>query len=79
MKEAIELSQKTWKTQDGILMTDYSSQAPNERFGKHAASVDVDNFREFLKETRDHDFDIMLEIKDKEKSALKAIEVVKNS
>lgn len=79
MKEAIELSQKTWKTQDGILMTDYSSQAPNERFGKHATSIDVDNFREFLKETRGYDFDIMLEIKDKEKSALKAIEVVKNS
>ena len=79
MKEAIELSQKTWKTQDGILMTDYSSQAPNERFGKHVAHIDIENFRGYLKETRGHDFDIMLEIKDKEKSALKAIEVVKNS
>ena len=78
MKEAIKLSQKTWEKQDGILMTDYSSQAPNGRFGKHATSIDVENFREYLKETREHDFDIMLEIKDKEKSALKAMEVIKN-
>jgi len=78
MKDAIELSEKTWKKQDGILMTDYSSQAPNERFGKHAIHIDVENFRDYLKQTREHDFDIMLEIKDKEKSALKAIEVLKN-
>jgi len=78
MEEAIKLSEKTWKNQDGILMTDYSSQAPNERFGKHAIHIDVENFRDYLKQTREHDFDIMLEIKDKEKSALKAIEVFKN-
>ncbi|NYT13723.1 MAG: UV DNA damage repair endonuclease UvsE [Candidatus Methanofastidiosa archaeon] len=79
MKAAVELSEKTWKKQDGILMTDYSSQAPNERFGKHVSHIDIENFRGYLKETREHDFDIMLEIKDKEKSALKAIEVVKDS
>ncbi|MCC7572019.1 MAG: UV DNA damage repair endonuclease UvsE [Candidatus Methanofastidiosum sp.] len=79
MKEAVELSQRTWKTQDGILMTDYSSQAPNERFGKHVPHIDIENFRGYLEETRGHDFDIMLEIKDKEKSALKAIEVIKDS
>jgi len=78
MEEAIKLSRKTWEKQDGILMTDYSSQAPNGRFGKHATSIDVENFRDYLKETREHDFDIMLEIKDKEKSALNAIEVIKN-
>ena len=78
MKDSIELSEKTWKKQDGVLMTDYSSQSPNERFGKHATHIDVENFRDYLKETREHDFDIMLEIKDKEKSALKAIEVFKN-
>ena len=79
MKDSIELSEKTWKKQDGVLMTDYSSQSPNERFGKHATHIDVENFRDYLKETREHDFDIMLEIKDKEKSALKAIEVIKDS
>ncbi|HNZ61271.1 MAG TPA: UV DNA damage repair endonuclease UvsE [Methanofastidiosum sp.] len=78
MKDAIELSEKTWKKQDGILMTDYSSQATNERFGKHTTHIDVENFRDYLNQTREHDFDIMLEIKDKEKSALKAIEMLKN-
>lgn len=78
MDEAIKLSEKTWSKKDGILMTDYSSQAPNERFGKHVDHIDVENFRQYLKETKEHYFDIMLEIKDKEKSALKAIEVIKN-
>jgi len=78
MNEAIKLSEKTWSKKDSILMTDYSSQESNERFGKHTAHIDIEKFGQYLKETKEHDFDIMLEIKDKEKSALKAIEVIKN-
>jgi UV DNA damage endonuclease len=36
-------------------------------------------FKTFLKETHDLDFDIMLEIKDKEKSALKALELLRTN
>lgn len=79
LSEAIRLSKKTWKNKDGILMTDYSSQAPNERLGKHAAHIDMKNFSKYIRETRGSDFDIMLEIKDKENSALKAIDLIKNS
>lgn len=42
---------------------------------KHAESINVEHFRSLLLETEPFDFDIMLEIKDKEKSALKAINV----
>ncbi len=77
--EAIKLVKNTWKKQDGIPMTDYSSQAPNERAGKHAPHIDIENFSKYIRETRESDFDIMLEIKDKEKSALKAIALIKNS
>jgi UV DNA damage endonuclease len=64
---------KTWKTNDGIPMIDYSSQEPGKRVGAHASHIVAEDFRQFLKATLPADFDIMLEIKDKEKSALGAL------
>lgn len=72
--DALNLSARTWKEKDGLPMVDYSSQKPGERNGKHAESIDSEKFKNFLEKTRAFDFDIMLEIKDKETSALKAIE-----
>jgi UV DNA damage endonuclease len=57
-------------------MVDYSTQKVDARFGSHAESLDENAFRKFLEQTRGIDFDVMLEIKDKEQSALKAREVV---
>ncbi len=65
----------TWRERDGIPMVDYSSQKVGERKGRHAQSIDLGAFKDFLEQTRLFDFDLMLEIKDKEKSALKAIEI----
>ena len=71
------LAQATWNPQkDGILMVDYSSQKPNGKIGQHAESIDEADFRSFIKSTREFDFDIMLEIKDKEVSALKALKIL---
>ena len=69
---AIKIAKASWKKHDGILMSDYSSQQPRERIGKHATHIDLDDFKAYIKATKKHDFDIMLEIKDKEKSALLA-------
>jgi UV DNA damage endonuclease len=66
---------QTWEAADGLPIVDYSSQQPGERFGKHAATLDTNDFSQFLTATRPFDFDIMLEIKDKEKSALQALEI----
>ncbi len=76
MFEAVKLAQSTWKKQDGVLMTDYSSQQPGERKGKHADSIDINHFKKYLEQTKDLEFDIMLEIKDKEKSALIAKQIM---
>ncbi len=73
--EAVRLAGKTWEKADGILMVDYSSQLPNGRMGAHAYSIETKDFFQFLRQTRPFDFDIMLEIKNKEKSALEAIAV----
>jgi len=63
----------TWKSDDGIPMVDYSTQELGGRPGKHAATIDVPDFLGFTQEAKAFDIDIMLEIKDKEISALKAI------
>jgi len=59
-------------------MIDYASQDPSKRFGSHAESIDLDHFATFLKTLGDFNIDVMLEIKDKEKSALKAKKIIKN-
>jgi UV DNA damage endonuclease len=59
-------------------MIDYSSQEPGRRYGAHAMHIVEEDFRQFIKETIPADFDIMLEIKDKEKSALAALDIARN-
>ena len=76
--EALELAQETWKEKDGILMVDYSSQNPKGRKGAHAETIDLTHFDTFIKTTQKCAYDLMLEIKDKEKSAIKAINMVRS-
>jgi len=78
LRLGLERSGKTWKKRDGIPMVDYSSQQPGHRKGAHAKTINVPLFKEFLEQTKELDFDLMLEIKDKEKSAIKALEVVRS-
>ncbi|MBN1635798.1 MAG: UV DNA damage repair endonuclease UvsE [Deltaproteobacteria bacterium] len=73
--EVIDLISSSWRKDDGIPMCDYSSQQEGERKGRHAETIDAYDFKEFLKASLKFDFDIMLEIKDKEKSALQAIRI----
>jgi UV DNA damage endonuclease len=77
MAQALQLAARTWQPKDGIMMMDYSSQAPGERKGKHTQSITLELFREFLDHLNGLDVDIMLEIKDKEASALQAVLLLK--
>ena len=77
LRQGLERARRTWKKSDGVPMVDYSSQQPGHRIGTHANSIDLQLFQEFLNQTQGLDFDIMLEIKDKEKSGLKALEVLR--
>jgi UV DNA damage endonuclease len=74
----LDTVRKTWKTHDGIPMIDYSSQEPGKRAGAHAMHIVAEDFRQFLKETLPADFDLMLEIKDKEKSAREALGIARD-
>lgn len=69
---AMRATAATWGKSDGLPMVDYSSQKKSARAGSHSESIDLKNFARFIAATSAFDFDIMLEIKDKEKSALRA-------
>ena len=73
LEKAIELITKTWKKSDGVPIVHYSSEHPNKGKYSHADEIDLKNFSEFLKITKKFNFDLMLEIKNKEKSALLAL------
>jgi UV DNA damage endonuclease len=76
IEESFKLTTKTWnEKRDGIPMVDYSSQEPNGLARQHSETIKLEDFELLLKQTKPFDFDIMLEIKDKEKSAIKAIEL----
>jgi len=75
-RAAIEEIKNTWRDTDGIAMVDYSNQAIGQKPGKHAKSIDAEKFTDFIKTTKGLDYDIMLEIKDKEISASKAREIL---
>jgi len=77
LTEMIPLVFKTWTEQDGVPIVDYSSQQRGARRGAHAQSLSPAAFRRFLKLSRPYDFDIMIEIKDKERSAARAIEAAR--
>jgi UV DNA damage endonuclease len=74
---ALPISNNRWNpSKDGIMMIDYSNQELNQRKGKHSHTLDIKQFEKFIISISNLDLDIILEIKDKEKSAKKAIEVI---
>lgn len=78
LAEALECQKETWGPEDGLPIVDYSSPLSGGRAGSHAHALDEERFRRFLEDSRPHDFDLMLEVKDKERSALKALELARD-
>jgi UV DNA damage endonuclease len=74
--QAITAANKTWKKSDGLLMIDYSSQHPDKRKGSHIEHINMAHFKKFIIATKSVDFDLMCEIKDKEKSAIKVAKML---
>ncbi len=76
LRDALLLAKKAWKKKDGPLMVDYSTQQEGSRPGTHATHIVSSDFRRFLFHARGIGMDVMLEIKDKEKSALEALAIL---
>jgi UV DNA damage endonuclease len=75
LSHVLEICKKTWMKKDGIPMVDYSSQKPNMTRGAHAEHLDQSDFTRFLLQSQPYDFDLMLEIKNKERSTLQALKI----
>ena len=67
---------ETWSSRDGRQEVHFSTQAPGKRPGAHADALDVEAFRRFAAEVGDLPLDCVLEVKDKERSALRARELL---
>ncbi len=74
---AVRRAAGTWANGDGLPIVDFSLQDEGGKKGRHALTIVSSDFRTFLLQTRSFDFDVMLEIKDKEKSAIEAIRIAR--
>ncbi|MEA4977750.1 MAG: UV DNA damage repair endonuclease UvsE [Methanomassiliicoccaceae archaeon] len=72
----IEKCRETWTMEDGPQKVHYSQQNPDKRPGAHSGSIRIDEFLDYYREVSGTGTDIMLEVKDKNMSALKCINCV---
>lgn len=68
--EWLYMANLTWKKEDGLQKIHYSEQEEGKRAGAHARRISIDPFLSFV-QNLPFDLDIMLEVKDKNFSALK--------
>ena len=69
----IKECKKTWKESDGFQKIHYSQQELLKKAGSHSSTIRVQEFLDFYKNIERQDIDIMLEVKDKNLSAVKCI------
>ncbi len=76
LDKAFALFTGTWKEEDGVPMVDYSHQGTAKLNARHSENIDVERFERLLEQTKPFDYDVMLEIKDKEKSVLRVLPIL---
>lgn len=74
----IDTASKTWQKKDGKQKIHYSQLNPNKKSGSHSETIMINEFKTFY-DNLANDVDIMLEVKDKNISALKCINTTSNN
>lgn len=74
--EWIIKSRKTWAEKDGEQKIHYSQQDPTKRVGAHSQTIDLKEFSGFYSRLPTEEIDIMFEVKDKNLSAVKGINLL---
>ena len=73
----INKCKNTWKREDGPQKIHYSQQDKNKRPGAHSETIEVEEFAVFLNNLdNNEEIDIMLEVKDKNLSAINCINMI---
>ena len=72
VRDAVLRAGRTWRRRDGRQEVHFSTQDPGKRPGAHAQSLDEAAFAAFGAEVGDLPLDCIVEVKDKERSALRA-------
>ncbi|MBZ9624279.1 UV DNA damage repair endonuclease UvsE [Clostridium sp. FP2] len=78
IKEIMNRVAKTWKEEDGNPKVHYSQQDLRKHVGAHSNTIIIKDFLEYYEEVKEFNIDIMLEVKDKDVSAIKCNLVVSN-
>jgi UV DNA damage endonuclease len=74
LRAIIKRSAATWRKLDGRAKIHYSNQWPGQPSGTHSKTISISKFRDFYRQIRDLDIDVMLEVKDKERSVVKVMQ-----
>lgn len=67
---------KTWQAKDGKQKIHYSQQDPLKRPGGHSKTIDVEVLLDYYEQINGRELDIMLEVKDKNLSAVKCMKAL---
>lgn len=69
---------KTWKTEDGDMKLHYSDSDINKNIGAHSKFILTENFLDYYSVVKSFNADVMLEVKDKNLSAIKCVNCLQN-
>lgn len=69
----VSLCRETWRPEDGAQKTHYSQQHPEKSRGAHSDTIAIGAFLDYYHSLSDEKPDMMLEVKDKNRSAVKCI------
>lgn len=76
VKEIYEKVLQTWQSKDGAMKVHYSQQDPKKKLGSHSRTIFSNEFLQYYNETKEFNADIMLEVKDKDISAIKCMNLI---
>lgn len=77
-REWIGRCSATWQAADGPQKIHYAQQNPARRPGAHSETIAVDDFLDFVSPLAEMGLDVMLEVKDKNRSAVKCLNCLSN-